>query len=52
MEKGILQIVMLISAMLFVGSQGCLCFAMPEEWYMSLVSGIVFVVCVVYNSKE
>ena len=53
MEKILIQIVMLVSAMLFVGSQGSICFAMPEEWYASLVSGIVIVLCcLVYNRLE
>lgn len=51
-EKIVLQVLMVVSVMSLVGSQGCICFAMPEEWYVGLVSSIVLVLCVVYNRKE
>ena len=50
--KTILEVVILLASCAFVGSQGAICIAMPREWFVGLVSGLVLVLCIWVHQRE
>ena len=50
--RNILTTVIVIATLTFVVSQGTLCMAMPQQWYIGLVSASVVVFCVWYRMRR
>ncbi|MBQ7220733.1 MAG: hypothetical protein IJS28_07125 [Synergistaceae bacterium] len=50
--RNLISTVIVIAAMTFIASQSTICVAMPQQWFIGLVSACVVVFCVWYRIRR